>query len=71
MELVTRKNSTSPVWSYFGLEKDNDGRIKVKMLPFVESVINTYALEEGILLTFAPKNASPDYPWFGNYSHQG
>ena len=28
MELVARKNSISPVWSYFGLEKDNDGRIK-------------------------------------------
>jgi len=27
MELVARKNSTSPVWSYFGLEKDSNGRI--------------------------------------------
>ena len=28
MELVARKNRTSPVWSYFGLEKDSDGKIK-------------------------------------------
>ncbi|XP_065899760.1 E3 SUMO-protein ligase ZBED1-like [Dysidea avara] len=28
MELVARKNATSPVWTYFGLEKESDGRIK-------------------------------------------
>ena len=28
MELATKKKTTSPVWTYFGLEKDEEGRIK-------------------------------------------
>ena len=43
MELVARENSTLPVRNYFGLRKDSDGKIKVKMLLFVESIINTCA----------------------------
>ena len=30
MELVTKKKTTSPVWTYFNLEKDEEGRIKTE-----------------------------------------
>ena len=30
MELATKKKTTSPVWTYFGLEKDEEGRIKTE-----------------------------------------
>ena len=30
MELALKKKTTSPVWTYFGLEKNEEGRIKTK-----------------------------------------
>ena len=30
MELVPKKKTTAPVWTYFGLEKNEEGRIKTE-----------------------------------------
>ena len=58
--LVSKEKTMSPVWTYFGLEKDEGGRLKLKRLLFAKNARVTCKLRGAIPFSFkdAPSNST-------------
>ena len=64
MELVPKKKTTTLVWKYFGLEKNEEGRIKTEDIAVCQNVMVMYT-QRGQYLKFSIpyKNVSPNFIW--------
>ena len=65
MELVPKKKTMAPVWTYFGLEKNEEGRIKTEDITVCRKCYGHVHVKGGQYLKFSipVKDASPNLTW--------